>query len=371
MNNPIDKNQLDAIIKKSDTMPTEAQREANAFTKYVSQFEIRISDEFPPEENLIAIKGVKVFALKDLVAIKAKQKNGKSTAIAILIAALINGEWGAVSRVGEKAPCILYIDSEMKSRDTHLLLKKVYAMAGVPEGEELENITFVNLRMMDTDDCRENVEKFIQYYQPDIVFIDGIVDLISDFNDVQQSQEVVRMLLYCAEKYNTCIAAVLHTNKDTSDHNMRGHLGTILSQKVSDVFECVKDADSNIVTVKCSDNRHEPVPSWSFGFDEHGVPTPADAYVQQMAIERKVESDRKKAEAREATERMRREVAYQIVEKAGVSGLSRNELQTILMNKLNLGKSTISPIITAMIDDGYFAPGGYNGNLIVKNVMGF
>ena len=354
---PIDKMVEEAALQESEEERREREKK-DELMKYV----VHADAEFPPDENLLEIDNVGCFALKDLVGVKAKQKMGKTTMIGILIAALLCGQWNKVKRAINRKVKILYIDTEQKDRDTNRLNQKVLRMAGLPI-QDIEGLYFVNLRKLTTDECQEILPRFIETFRPDIVFVDGIVDLVGDFNSVEESQAIVRQHLMLAETYNCCIVEVLHTNKQKEDSNMRGHLGTILSQKASNVFKCEKDPITNIVTVSCDDYRHAPIPSWNFSFDQHGNPLCADELVAQIEADKEAAKERK-SEIKKQQEDERRMTA---VRKAFDSQKEwvRKDLKKYLMDELDRGDSTIDEYIRKLINEGILAPTGFNGSLVL------
>ena len=358
---------IDKMVEEAALQESEEERRGREIRAELMEYVVHAETEFPPEENLLEIDKVGCFALKDLVGVKAKQKAGKTTMIGILIAAMLCGQWNKVKRAINRKVKILYVDTEQKERDTNRLNHKVLRMAGLPI-QDVEDLRFVNLRKLTTEECREILPRFIDAFRPDIVFVDGIVDLVGDFNSVEESQAVVRHHLMLAETYNCCIVEVLHTNKAKDDTNMRGHLGTILSQKASNVFKCEKEPITNIVTVTCDDYRHAPIPSWSFSFDQHGNPLCADDVVAQMEAEKEAEKKRK-SELKNQQEDERRMVA---VRKAFDSQKEwvRKDLKKFLMAELNLGETTTSEYIRSLIENSKLAPDGFNGMLIYKSSDG-
>lgn len=353
---------IDKMVEEAAFQESEEDRRSREMRDELLKYVVHAETEFPPEENLLEIDNVGCFALKDLVGVKAKQKMGKTTMIGILIAALLCGQWNKVKRAINRKVKILYIDSEQKDRDTNRLNQKVLRMAGLPI-QDVDDLHFVNLRKLTTKECREILPRFIESFRPDIVFVDGIVDLVGDFNSVEESQDVVRQHLMLAETYNCCIVEVLHTNKQKEDSNMRGHLGTILSQKASNVFKCEKDPITNIVTVSCDDYRHAPIPSWSFSFDQHGNPLCADELVAQIEADKEAAKERK-SEIKKQQEDERRMTA---VRKAFDSQKEwvRKDLKKYLMNELDRGDSTIDEYIRKLINEGILATTGFNGSLVL------
>ena len=64
---------------------------------------------------------------------------------------------------------------------------------------------------------------------------------------------------YLAMEYNCAIISTLHTNPG-DETKMRGHLGTFLEQKASDVIRCLKEDNkedgSTVFTVEQTENRN-------------------------------------------------------------------------------------------------------------------
>jgi len=95
-----------------------------------------------------------------------------------------------------------------------------------------------NLRGLGFEKRRAVVEAAVRTVQPDIVIIDGIKDLITDINDAVQATHIMEHLMALAQRYNCCIVNVLHQNKSEADRNMRGSIGTELTNKAFEVYEC-------------------------------------------------------------------------------------------------------------------------------------
>jgi uncharacterized membrane protein len=72
-----------------------------------------------------------------------------------------------------------------------------------------------------------------------------------------------------------CVCCVLHTNKAKDDSGMKGHLGTMLLQKASDVFEVKKSGDTFKVT-ETDGRNNQPIEDLAFSIDGNGIPIPAD-----------------------------------------------------------------------------------------------
>lgn len=292
---------VDELVGSVAQMETDEQRAKRERLERLRSRIVSLSTVYPPDDNLLEVCGERCFARKELIAIKAKAKNGKSTLEMIFVAALLNGGWGRVRRLASACPRILFIDTEMKMADTQLINRKAMRMAGLPESADLPQVTFYNLRSFTAPECRQALDDLLGLVAPDIVFIDGIVDMLHNFNDLEGSQALVRELLSLAEAHNCCIVSVLHTNKAIEDQNMRGHLGSFLVQKASLVFHCRKE--DNFIRVSCSESRHAPIPDFTFTFDSEGYPIPADELLmasRELQRQQRMEEKRMKKETEEA-----------------------------------------------------------------------
>ena len=74
-----------------------------------------------------------------------------------------------------------------------------------------------------------------------LVIIDGIRDLMLDINSTGESVEVINKMMEWSSKYDLHIHCVLHLNK--GDNNVRGHIGTEMSNKAETVLVISKNND--------------------------------------------------------------------------------------------------------------------------------
>jgi len=124
----------------------------------------------------------------------------------------------------------------------------------------------------------EKIQAIIEYYLKEqngkysFVIIDGVVDMVYDFNSLPESRKISAKLLEWSAKYNCHITSVLHTNKDFG--NARGHLGAELMNKSETVFRVTKD-DNNTSTVDCELSRNEGFNQFKFSI-ENGLPKRKD-----------------------------------------------------------------------------------------------
>ena len=235
---------------------------------------IDLAKAYPEPKYTLSLNDVGTLPLGDLAAIKAKSKNGKSFLCSIFIAAMLGDtRFGFASMMD--APTVLYFDTEQNARNTAKLARRVHQMMGWPTHENKDCFTAFSLRTMADADRFTYIVQTIEKLKPQAVFIDGIADLIPDFNNIADSCGLILELMRLSGQNDCVIVCVLHENKGKDDTGMKGHLGTMLLQKCSDVFQVKKEGV--YFNVSETDCRNVPVGDFSFCIDGFGIPYPGEA----------------------------------------------------------------------------------------------
>jgi RecA-family ATPase len=142
---------------------------------------------------------------------------------------------------------VLWIGTEQSQQSTQEILKdRIMPLADLESLDDTRFYAF-NLRGLGFDRRQKMVDVAIRVLQPDIVILDGIKDLMTDINDAVQATLIMEHLMALAKDQNCCIVCVLHQNKSEQDRNMRGSIGTELTNKAFEVFQCEMIGDNNDV----------------------------------------------------------------------------------------------------------------------------
>lgn len=193
---------------------------------------------------------------------------GKSQLEYYLIAVMLSG----VSR-GQVKPLqsqykVLLFDTEQSQVSLKKCCQRALKFAGLPtDKNEVRFLPFF-MRPLTIEERRKTIEDAVREEEPNIIFIDGVRDLLQDFNNLDQSNDLIQWLLQLTAEYGCTIVSVLHQNKAKEDGNMRGHLGTELLNKLTDCFEVSKKDGKFIVT--CTDSRNVPCSDFAFSIDAEG-----------------------------------------------------------------------------------------------------
>ena len=227
-------NQLDAEL-------AHAGEETALSPKMLLLEELRITPEkeLKPMDFLFRLFGRRCFPRRELVGITGKAKSGKTFVVSMLMACCVMRDVLNFHREEEKGLKVMWYDTEQSDESTQDILKnRILPMIDTSSGEACFDI--FNVRSVDWKERRDLLKEAIARGHPDLVVIDGIRDLVNDINDGVLAQEVMEELMHLATEHNCCIVCVLHQNKGSDDHNLRGWIGTELMNKAFEVYACEK-----------------------------------------------------------------------------------------------------------------------------------
>ena len=304
--------------------------------KEIEPYLLDATQNYPEPYFMLEYKGVPFSTIGGIQALSGQKKNGKTFLTAQMMAAILGTDSNRVStylpglKVPERTlqylrdkhgdqdykPVVLFVDTEMEKLNTAKVLRRVHWLCGWQMDMACDRFHVMWLRSVtDVKDDKGKVterayerryhliKQAIYILNPDAVFIDGIRDLIGDFNDNEASSALVLDLMALAQEKQICIWNTLHMNprmKNDDESKMRGHLGTELGNKITDTLVCIKHKEKGDVwfTVKQDDARGKDMEDWEFIVTDAagslGIPqmrhvaTPeeqADADVQRARIE--------------------------------------------------------------------------------------
>ena len=234
----------------------------------LATYRVTPETELSPLEFLFKIYGTECFPLSELVAETGKAKSGKTLFLSIVMACAMKKNVLGLERVSEDPIRVLWYDTEQSAQSTQqILVKRIMPLAEV-EGNIDDRFFVFNVRGIGWEKRRELLAVAIEEYKP---------NLVTDINDGMQATMVVEDLMGLAQAYNCCIVNVLHQNKSDQDRNMRGWIGTELTNKAFEVWSCsiVPNTDTFKVEhvmsrIKRSDEN------LYYKLDENALPCPCE-----------------------------------------------------------------------------------------------
>ena len=356
---------VQSIVGEAVNQPTAEEQEKARLRKILEETRIRSDTEVPEEKYTLSVTDTDgnetpFFVRGDIHAVKAKAKAGKTTALKVMLAALLQGVLFLLKSLIDCAR-IVYFDTEQSRADTKRILSDVAKMTGLGSDVIDSRVSLYSLRCIDQEQLLPLLRQAIEDHKPDVVFIDGIVEFVASFNDEVESKTLIKNLLPLAQDNDCAIVCVLHTNKSDDDHNMRGHLGSFLTQKAATVLECKKERGSSVITVSCSEARHKEPAEWSIMFGSDDTIVSADE--QRLQLRKKQEAEKKQQQAAAKEAKKERElqehlnVALPFINNAG-GCISRNELTALIESQTSQHRTTVSRHITALVKAGKLVENG-------------
>ena len=250
----------------------------------LEQLRITADKQLPKMDFLFQLFGRPCFPRRELVAVTGKAKSGKTFVTSMLIACCVIRDVLSFHRSCDDPLRVLWYDTEQSDESTQDILKnriQTLIKANINQTNDLfnpppsmeSNIDVFNVRSVSWKDRRQLLLEAVSHYGPDLVIVDGIRDLVNDINDGVLAQEVMEELMHLADEQNCCIVCILHQNKGSEDHNLRGWIGTELMNKAFEVYACEKLMPKRIFMVEQTLTRKYDIEQQLyFEVDQQGLP---------------------------------------------------------------------------------------------------
>lgn len=251
------------------------------FLKTEAWFDIDISKDwldptkqYKSPDYTLRIGDVPVCPLGDIHGFTAQAGSGKTMSFCIIMATYLCGDVGELhSELSNfiESPTLLYCDTEQTEANVVGVRERVCNLAGLTAEQAHNHFRLLMLRECTTANERwRKVLKAIYEIRPNVVFLDGLLDIVGDFNSNTECQELLFKLMATASFYRISLWCILHQNPNTT--KMTGHAGSFLERKASDVFSVKKDTSGNdpIFTVSHVKARGRDAKDWQFRINPVG-----------------------------------------------------------------------------------------------------
>ena len=200
------------------------------------------TEPYKPPRFTLERNGVPFANVGELHIISGKPGHGKTGLMSQLMATILCGSFGNThyALANERPnPIVLYIDTEQGKDDTIAIKNRVCSLAGIPYDQP--SPCFKILRLRETEEAVERwrkILKAIYIVRPTDIFLDGMLDIVKDYNDQVECQPVIRKCMMTATHYDASLWTVLHENPMME--KLVGTLGSIAQRKVAEIFSVVK-----------------------------------------------------------------------------------------------------------------------------------
>lgn len=255
---------FDTVISQSEQIE---KRRVKSWQKY----EVYADEEVSDEQYLLTINDKPFMGRNSIVTVTGKPKVGKTYISSSIVGALLNGNYlGMQSHLkADETVKIVFFDTEQKKGRTQIVQKRINKICNHDESYIDDRLIMLNVRALSPEERTKVLEETILDVMPTLVVIDGIRDLLRDFNDIDESGQIIDFLLRMTADTGIAILVVIHQNK--ADTNARGHLGSELMNKSDTVIE-LKAQSNKSINISPTYCRDVPFDEFAMRINEEGLP---------------------------------------------------------------------------------------------------
>lgn len=299
-----------------------------SFDKYIVPRHL----DFDRPEPILYRNEDEILHRKDLQFIEGQSGSKKTFLVSAMIAGLIGDDLEKsmhfnTIREGVK---VLFIDTEQSIGNVQRVARRIHRMAGIDERSDFDNLIVLGLRECTPVERLAVVIKSIGKYQPDAVFIDNVKDLVNDFNNIEESTNVVTTLMQLASKNNCAICCVIHQNVGSA--KARGHLGSLLYEKAS--LALTLKVVAEVTEVNYSKIRNVPPAPFAFSINPETILPELTEIVEPTTATNKLAG-----------------IFEGLIENGKT--ISHTDLMKIVMSKCDVKESMAKRKISSALKDGF------------------
>ena len=202
-------------------------------------------------------------------ASKSRKTFFKSMITAAYIGGNTNKYASSIKTHRETDTFVLDIDTEQSPFHSQKVFQRTLKMVGnnsyeyykpfaLRPYEPKERLQFLEWLIYESD-FKENIG---------LVCVDGLADLVNDFNDLKESQKVVQKVMKWTDEKQFHLTTILHSNFGSS--KAVGHIGSSVLKKAETV--CTIKSSDGITNVDFTHTRGYPIDELNFTVNKDGIP---------------------------------------------------------------------------------------------------
>lgn len=194
----------------------------------------------PPRVVMLRVRETAIGYKGSFVAIAGKPKQGKTVWLSGMTASAftIYDVFETKMTPEPDRPQVLYFDTEQTDDECVELFDQICDLMGKPDLPV--NLVPFTCRVRKKTQIAPIIEYWIKEHpRASVVIIDGLLDLIRNFNDEEQASDLLEWIRYITETYKLLVIGIIHQSK-TTGFNI-GHLGSGIDRLASAVVSVEKD----------------------------------------------------------------------------------------------------------------------------------
>jgi hypothetical protein len=210
----------------------------------------KYNPEYKPslDQILWTIQNKTIATTQNFQILTGLPKAGKSTFLSALISTVFTPSdlWGMKLNLPPDRRKIAYFDTESSDYDFYRQVERIKKFAGINGIPDW--CSLFTVREDEPKGILAMVEHYLITSNAPIVILDGLLDLIFDYNDPIESRKLINWFKRLTKIYNCCIIGVLHQGKGQAGTTL-GHLGSNTDRYAQSTIEIVKDKEKQTFTM--------------------------------------------------------------------------------------------------------------------------
>lgn len=239
--------------------------------------------EYPPTalslgEKTIQAKGgditmpIPIGTYGNFSFVQAPPKSKKTFFVSLLASVYLSGgnNFGGKLKGHRDGRCLMHFDTEQGHWHAQRVFKRVQDMSNT---KEVGCYHTYALRTIGYKERLQFIEHCLEQNKGKngLVVIDGVADLVSDVNNLEESNLCVQKIMQLSAKYDCHIITVIHSNYGSDKPT--GHLGSFLEKKTENQIQLeINTVNKEWITVSCKRSRGYAFETFSFSINEFGLP---------------------------------------------------------------------------------------------------
>mgnify|MGYP000915452644 CR=1 FL=1 len=239
--------------------------------------------EYPPTalslgEKTIQAKGgditmpIPIGTYGNFSFVQAPPKSKKTFFVSLLASVYLSGgnNFGGQLKGHRDGRCLMHFDTEQGHWHAQRVFKRVQDMSNT---KEVGCYHTYALRTIGYKERLQFIEHCLEQNKGKngLVIIDGVADLVSDVNNLEESNLCVQKIMQLSAKYDCHIITVIHSNYGSDKPT--GHLGSFLEKKTENQIQLeINTVNKEWITVSCKRSRGYAFETFSFSINEFGLP---------------------------------------------------------------------------------------------------
>mgnify|MGYP003632466304 FL=1 len=206
--------------------------------------------------------------------VQAPPKVGKSFFTSLIASAYLNNgnKYTGKIKGHRKGRNMIHFDTEQGRFHAQKVFRRPIVMNEIQEDEKYFTYALRNMNPSDRINFIDHVlSNTLEGKNIGLIVIDGIADLVSDVNNLEQCSKVVEQLMSWTDLYKCHIVTIIHSNFGSDKPT--GHLGSFLEKKAETQIKLEKNGvNKGWVSVECKRSRNRPFEPFSFLINGNNLP---------------------------------------------------------------------------------------------------